>query len=117
MLRSFRELDAAFDVDGAAARALELADEAQARGDSDAGSPASPSSAPSSASLGRAFESAQDLIARVVEVLLVELVHSRAMSHRPRPLVQDHAALAHELDAERVEVARPFVERLAECLA
>ena len=79
VLRPFGDVDAAFDVDGPAASALELSFETQARGDSDAllkqRFVVSKLRKP-----GASFESAQDLIARVVEVLLVELIDSCAMS-------------------------------------
>ena len=91
VLRPFGDVDAAFDVDGAAACALELSLETQARGDSDAllqqRFVVSELRKP-----GASFESAQDLIARIVEVLLVELVDSCAMS-TAGTLVEDDCPL------------------------
>src|SRR4029077_13589595 len=95
--------------------ALELSLETQARGDSDAllkqRFVVSELRKP-----GAAFESTQDLIARIVEVLLVELVDSCAMP-AAGTLVEDDSSFAHELHAEVVEIARPVVERVAEGLA
>ena len=114
VLRSLGDVDAAFDVDGAAAIALELTLETQARGDSDAllqqRFVVSELRKP-----GASFESTQDLIARIVEVLLVELVDSCAMSTAGTP-VEDDSPFAHELDPEVVEIARPLVQRVAESL-
>ena len=60
------------------------------------------------------LERTQDLVAGVLEVVLVELVDVDRWACARALLVQDDGALAHELHAERVEVLRPFVERLVE---
>jgi len=112
---SLGDVDAALDVDGAAARGLELTLETQARGDSDA-LLQQRFVASELRKSGASFESTQDLIPRVVEVLLVELVDSCAMS-AAGTLVEDDCPLAHELDPEVVEIARPLVKRVAESLS
>src|SRR2546427_7668335 len=75
VLRAFSELDTPVDVDGTPSRTLELATQSQARGDADA-CLRQPFAATELRELRSRFEGAQDLIAGVVELVLVQLVHS-----------------------------------------
>ena len=79
MLRPLHQLDAAVDVDGTPAGGLELTVESQARGDADACSQQLLVAA-EVGELHPPFESAQDLIARVVQIILVELIHPGGVS-------------------------------------
>src|SRR5256886_4675548 len=115
VLRAFSELDTPVDVDGTPSRRLELATQSQARGEADA-CLRKPFAATELGELRSRFEGAQDLIAGVVELVLVQLVHSRGVS-AGRPLVEDGRALADELHHGAGEVPGPPGPRFAERLA
>ena len=112
MLRPFRELDLPVDVDSSPAGGFELPVQSQARGHADACFQQLVVTA-ELREPGSRFEGAQDLISRVVQLVLIELVHPGGVA-TVGTLVQDDRAFADELYAEGVEVLRPLVESFAE---